>query len=47
MLSLQNSHIIDLYVLADDILPAETKSLDGRPQILSNSELITILILKE
>ena len=45
MLSLHPNHIIDLYVLVDDSLPLNFKSnIRGRPSILTNSELITILI---
>lgn len=44
MLSLQAHHIIDLYVLVDDILPKLSKSKVGRPAILSDSELTTILL---
>jgi len=44
MRSLQTHHITDLYVLIDDLVPTEEKSLGGRPLLLSNSELITILI---
>lgn len=44
MLSLQPHHITDLYVLVDDLLPSVPKPLGGRPAILSNSELITILL---
>ncbi len=45
MLSLQRHHITALYVWIDDNLPNISKSpLGGRPTILNNSELITILI---
>lgn len=45
MLSLQKHHIIALYVWVDDLIPKkDNSSLGGRPSILSNSELITILI---
>jgi len=44
-LSLQPHHIIDLYVWVDDILPtASNKSSRGRRTLLSDSELITILL---
>jgi len=43
MLSLQKHHITDLYVWVDDLLPAK-QSVKGRPVLLSDSELITILI---
>ena len=44
MLSLQKHHITNLYVMIDDLLPKEPKPLGGRPTILSDSELITILL---
>jgi len=44
MLSLQKHHITDLYVWVDDLLPKELKPLGGRPAILSDSELVTILL---
>jgi len=44
MSSLQKHHITDLYVWVDNILPKESKPLGGRPTILRNSELITILL---
>ena len=44
MLSLQKHHITDLYVWVDDNLPVIPKPLGGRPALLSNSELITILL---
>lgn len=44
MLLLQAHHIIDLYVLIDDTVPMVPKPFGGRPSILSNSELITILV---
>ncbi|NQV13448.1 MAG: IS982 family transposase [Parcubacteria group bacterium] len=43
MLSLQAHHIIGLYVWVDDNLPKVSKPLGGRPTLLSDSELITIL----
>lgn len=43
MLSLQSHHITDLYVLIDDALPSPFKPSGGRPTLLSDSELITIL----
>jgi len=43
MLSLQSHHITDLYVWVDDLINSQEKSV-GRPSILSNNELITILI---
>jgi len=42
MLSLQSHHIIDLYVWVDDLLPKSPGK--GRPQLLSDSELTTILL---
>lgn len=44
MQSLQKDHIIDLFVMIDDMIPAESKPLGGRPLLLTNSELITILL---
>lgn len=44
MRSLQKHHITDLYVMIDDLIPIESKPLGGRPLLLTNSELITILI---
>lgn len=44
MLSLQSHHIINLYVLVDELLPEIPKPKGGRPSILSNSEIITILL---
>lgn len=41
---LQLHHITDLYTIVDDIIPEEEKPKGGRPQILKNSELVTILI---
>ena len=45
MQSLQKDHITDLYVLIDDMLPKKLKngSQTGRPTLLENSELLTIL----
>lgn len=44
MLTLQNHHIIDLYVFVDDNLEKMCKHQVGRPALLSDSELITALI---
>ncbi|MFH0951769.1 MAG: IS982 family transposase [Patescibacteria group bacterium] len=44
MLSLQKHHIIDLYVLVDDLVVDDPKPLGERPSILSTSEVITMLI---
>lgn len=44
MLSLQAHHIISLYVWIDDNMQEVSKPLGGRPTLLSNSELVTILI---
>jgi hypothetical protein len=44
MLSLQPHHITYLYVLVDDLLSSIPKPLGGRPTVLSNSEVITILL---
>lgn len=45
MLFLPAHYITDLYVLVDEILPETKKIKGGRPLILSNSEIVTILIL--
>lgn len=44
MLSLQPHHIVDLYVWVDDHLEKSTSPHGGRPAILRDSELITILL---
>ena len=44
MLSLQSDHITDLYVFVDDLLPPIEKPHGGRPSVLSDSELLTILL---
>lgn len=44
MLFLQPHHITDLYCFVDDMLPKEEKPLGGRPSVLSDSELVTILL---
>lgn len=44
MRSLQSHHITDLYVLVDDhLLPASPVKI-GRPSLLSNTEVVTILL---
>jgi hypothetical protein len=43
MASLTKEYIIDLYSLVDDLLP-EQQTKTGRPQTLSDSETVTILI---
>lgn len=43
MLSLQSHHIVNLYVWVDDLIPDRSHGV-GRPSLLSESELITILI---
>ncbi len=40
--ALQKQHIVDVFVWIDDILP--TRESTGRPPVLSDSELLTILI---
>jgi hypothetical protein len=45
MLSLLSHHIVDLYCWVDDLLPEEVPSdFGGRPPVLQNSELVTMLI---
>lgn len=43
-MSLQLHHITDIYVLVDDCLPKITNRTVGRPAVLSDSEIVTILI---
>ena len=44
MLQLQSHHIVDLYCWVDDNLPHKDSSKGGRPSIITDSELITLLI---
>jgi hypothetical protein len=45
MLSLHPQHITDLFVGIDNIVPKQERSpLGGRPAVLTNSELVTILV---
>jgi hypothetical protein len=44
MHQLQKHHIVDVYVFVDDVLPAVSRPLGGRPSVLRDSELLTILI---
>lgn len=44
MLLLQKHHIIDVYCMVDDMLPAVAKPKGGRPSTLTNSEIVTTLI---
>lgn len=45
MLSLHPQHITDLFVGIDDLVPKQAASpLGGRPSVLTNSELITLLV---
>ena len=45
MRELQKHHIVDVYVWVDDNLPKQvTNSLGGRPSVLRDSEIVTILI---
>jgi hypothetical protein len=43
-LSLRPNHIIDLYVVVDDLLAEPAKPLGGRPPALRQSEVVTMLI---
>lgn len=43
MLSLQPHHIVNLYVWVDELL-LKSKQITGRPPLLSDSELVTLLI---
>lgn len=44
MNTLESHHIIDLYCLVESRVPSVQKPQGGRPQILSDSELVTILL---
>ena len=44
MLFLQSHHIVDLYSWVDDTLPKPVLQKTGRPVLVSNSEIVTILI---
>lgn len=46
MLALQRHHIINLYVLVDDLIskPVINPTIGGRPKLLSEAEVITLLI---
>lgn len=44
MLSLQRNHILNLFVMVDDLLPEQQYPKGGRPPILWDSELVTALI---
>lgn len=44
MLLLQPHHITDVYCMVDDMLPKATNPTRGRPSVLANSELATMLI---
>lgn len=44
MLFLQNHHIIDVYCAIDNILPPQAKPKGGRPPLITESELATILV---
>ena len=45
MLSLQLHHIVDLYYWVDEMIPRKEHSIyGGRPPVLANSELVTLLI---
>jgi len=44
MLSLQSHHITDIYVVVDDNFPTRSKPKGGRPSVLRDSEVATILI---
>lgn len=42
--ALSHQHIVDLFVWIDDFLPPVSRPRGGRPPVLSDSELLTILI---
>lgn len=44
MLLLQSNHIIDLYCFVDDIVPKQEPKKTGRPLLVSDSEIITMLV---
>ncbi len=44
MLNLQSNHIVDLYSWVDDNLPVVKNPKGGRPCIMSDNEVITLLI---
>jgi hypothetical protein len=44
MRELQRHHIVDIYVWIDDSLPTQQRPLGGRPSVLRDNELLTILI---
>lgn len=44
MRELQRHHIVDTYVFVDDLLSNSSRPLGGRPPVLRDSELLTILI---
>lgn len=45
MLSLHPQHITDLFVGIDDLIPTQARNpLGGRPAVLTNSELVTLLV---
>lgn len=45
MRAVQKQHIVDVFVWVDDNLPKQRNSkLGGRPSVLTNSELLTILV---
>lgn len=47
MRSLESHHIIDLFVLVDDLLPSQYNPAGGRHSLLSDSELVTLLVWNE
>jgi hypothetical protein len=44
MLSLQSHHIVDLYTWVDDVVPQPARPKGGRPPVLRDSEVVTILV---
>lgn len=44
MNTLESQHITDLYCLVDGLVPKVQKPLGGRPQVLSDAELATVLL---
>lgn len=44
MSAIQKQHIVDIFVWVDDCLPKQVQQPKGRPSVLQDSELLTILI---
>ncbi len=44
MRALQKHHIVDIYTFVDDLVPLPDRSRGGRPPVLRDNELLTILL---